>query len=170
MLVGRPQFDLGLRKRRRHRLQQRPQLFLNVVLLLGVGQGMARTRHLQAVLEAHADSPAQLIRRPGGPVVRPSRSPLRASPVLVRARRLRQHLPQLLLQRRRDRRVASDTRSCAAGCACLQALRCCSVWPSAQSTRRNSLSPRRPATAVWPWLSSHRICHQLRSFGSLAAR
>jgi hypothetical protein len=35
MFVGRPQLDLRLGKRRRHRLNQRPQLFLNVSCATG---------------------------------------------------------------------------------------------------------------------------------------
>jgi hypothetical protein len=61
MCGGRPQLDLGVRKRGCHHLQQRPRLYLyERVLLLGIRRGMARSGHLLPMLEALQTVPGAL--------------------------------------------------------------------------------------------------------------
>jgi len=51
MFIGRPQFYLSIGEGSGYRLQQRPQLFFESILLVSLGQRVPRPGHLLAVFE-----------------------------------------------------------------------------------------------------------------------
>jgi hypothetical protein len=79
-------------------------MFFKGALLLGVGQRVARARHLLRVLEAHQIAPAQMVGDgPSQPLCHPGGN-LLPRPVRVLGGRRSQCLAQLLLQRGRQDR------------------------------------------------------------------